>query len=107
VSLRISRGWRTGAIVCGVVAAILCAATGIGGIALLYLLPALVLVCVLLAGRYPGEAVLARRRPLNRYARRAASSLARTSRSVALVPRGGLLMGFALAVRPPPLRLSA
>lgn len=108
MSLRIGPGWRTGVIVCGVAAAVLCAASGIGGVALLYLLPALMLVCVLLAGRYPGERVLARRmRPGATPARRAAGSLVRARRPVALVPRGGLLMGFALAVRPPPLRLYA
>ena len=37
---------------CGVAAAVLCAASGIGGVALLNLLPALMLVCVLLAGRF-------------------------------------------------------
>jgi hypothetical protein len=46
-------------------------------------------------------------RPSATPARRAAGSLVRARRPVALVPRGGLLMGFALAVRPPPLRLYA
>jgi len=70
---------------------------------LLYLAPAMLLLATLLGRRYPGERLLlafaasARRgRP-----RRAARSAAPHGR-VAQVPRGGLLMAFALAVRPPP-----
>lgn len=67
------------------------------------MMPALLLVVALLTRRYPGERLLlafsarARgRRP--RLTRNAAAPHTRP----AAVPRGGLLMGFALAVRPPP-----
>lgn len=83
--------------------ALLCAASGLGGDDLLCLAPALLLMATLLARRYPGERLLlglarpARKRRL----RPRASSAASFARTVQ-VPRGGLLMGFALAVRPPP-----
>jgi hypothetical protein len=69
-----------------------------------YLLPAAALVAVLLLGGYPGERALlaiARRAPFR--ARRAPRL--RTPRPRAaqlLLPRGGRLLGSALAVRPPP-----
>ncbi len=69
-----------------------------------YLLPATALVAVLLLGRYPGE------RALLAIARRAASPVRPTSprrsprlrAAQILLPRGGSLLGYALAVRPPP-----
>jgi hypothetical protein len=86
----------------------LCALSGLGGADLLVLAPALVLMGTLLARRYPGErlllAVAARRRRRPARARMARPSLSKRARCV---PRGGLLMGFALAVRPPPLSLLA
>ena len=74
------------------------------GGALLHFLPALLLGCVLLARRYPGEAVLLRwaRTP----PQRGPGGPARAPRPARARPpgrpRGGLLMAFALAVRPPP-----
>lgn len=82
---------------------LLCALTGLGGRGVLSLAPALLLALTLWARRYPGERLLLafvardRRRQL-RAAVRGAMPRTRT----AGVPRGGLLMGFALAVRPPP-----
>ncbi len=82
---------------------LLLAEGGLGGHDLLCLAPALVLVGTLLARRYPGERLLLalaarehdrRLRPVGR----SVPALART----ADIPRGGLLMAFALAVRPPP-----
>lgn len=95
--------YRTVALTAGLTAAVACAAAGIGGVALLYLLPALVLACVLLGGRYPGEAVLTRRLPMARTpSRRCSVSRPNISRHAVRLPRGGLLLGFRLAVRPPP-----
>ena len=78
------------------------------GIALLYLVPALLLVTLLVLRRYPGErrlvaAVEARR------ARRAAHTIPAPPRVLrrARVPRGGLLIASALAVRPPPHLLAS
>jgi len=75
--------------------------------AILCLLPALALALPLLARRYPGERALLvlrgeRRRPHWPRPRSSASS-ARRVRVTAV--RGGLLIGRALAVRPPPLLL--
>jgi hypothetical protein len=68
------------------------------------MVPAVALLAVLSARRYPGERLLVRladRRPSRRPA--AAAEARRATRGPAVqVPRGGLLMGFALAVRPPP-----
>jgi hypothetical protein len=72
-------------------------------VALLYLVPSLLLLAVLLLRRYPGEGRLAAiaesRSPR---ARRAAPPRSSRPRPRAFLPRGGLLIGAALAVRPPP-----
>lgn len=72
--------------------------------ALAYLIPALALFAVLVCRRYPGErallAVIARRRDRRRRPR-LLSTVARIFPAV-LLPRGGRLLGCALAVRPPP-----
>jgi hypothetical protein len=82
---------------------LLCASSGLGGHDLLCLAPALLLLAILFARRYPGERLLLgladRRR--HRRPRAAGPATAPFARS-ADMPRGGLLMGFALAVRPPP-----
>jgi hypothetical protein len=86
---------------------ILCASSGLGGAGLLFMAPAVGLLAVLLTRRYPGERLLLRlaaRQPGRRH--RPAESRRGPSERAAHVPRGGLLMGFALAVRPPP-RVSA
>lgn len=81
----------------------LCARGGLGVNDLLCLAPALLLALVLAARRYPGERLLAtlagreRRRRVRAGAIRCPSRLHHVR-----VPRGGLLMAFALAVRPPP-----
>jgi hypothetical protein len=73
--------------------------------AISYLLPALLLMAALAARRYPGErALLAMMRKTRSGPRRvAARDIRRHARPRALVPRGGALIAFALAVRPPPL----
>ncbi|HST55653.1 MAG TPA: hypothetical protein VLJ42_07135 [Solirubrobacteraceae bacterium] len=80
-----------------------CAAGGIDVSDLLCLLPALVLGGVLLARRYPGERLLLRiarnRRPQSG---RAQAFRSASTHRLTHMPRGGLLMAFALAVRPPP-----
>jgi hypothetical protein len=79
------------------------ACSGLGGPGVLFLAPALLLLATLNARRYPGE------RLLLGLAARAREKRLRPSRTRSAptarphhVPRGGLLMGFALAVRPPP-----
>jgi hypothetical protein len=84
------------------VAAVALLGLHVGGLdtGLLFMAPAFALALPLLAGRYPGESVLvgARARPpRRRFEPRAA--LAPPAR---LLPRGGLLVGHALAGRAPP-----
>jgi hypothetical protein len=68
---------------------------------LLFLAPAFALTLPLLAGRYPGESVIvrARRRPPRRHRFEPLPSVRPPAR---LLPRGGLLVGHALAGRAPP-----
>jgi hypothetical protein len=72
----------------------------------LCLVPALGMALMLLARRYPGERILVRRlggrRPRRRRQVRSRSSVGAT----VMFPRGGLLLGYALAVRPPPVALA-
>ncbi len=70
---------------------------------LLCLAPAMLLLATLLWRRYPGERLLLAfaARASRGQPRRAARTAASHGR-VAEVPRGGLLIAFALAVRPPP-----
>jgi hypothetical protein len=73
--------------------------------ALVYLLPALLGLAALAMRRYPGERALlrlARARDVGRLRRRQ-RSLPSHHRERVLMPRGGRLIGFCLAVRPPPL----
>jgi hypothetical protein len=70
---------------------------------LLCLLPALALVLPLIARRCPGEALLARLSPRRRSRwPRPRASVPAPRRAWARTARGGLLLGRALAVRPPP-----
>jgi hypothetical protein len=74
---------------------------------LLFLAPALLLAFALLRRRYPGERLLTRlagARP--RRQQRPESAALAPSAPRAWIPRGGLLLGFSLAVRPPPLALA-
>jgi hypothetical protein len=77
----------------------------IGASELLTLLPALLLGCVLLARRYPGERVLIARHGHSCAPHTARpTKLAKPGRKIVLLTaRGGLLMARSLAVRPPPL----
>lgn len=73
-------------------------------IAALYLMLPLVLLGLLLARRYPGERqvlALSRRRPSRRLATPQARPW-RSGRPALWSPHGGLLIAYALAVRPPP-----
>ena len=85
-----------------------CVLSGVGGEGLLCVAPALLLAIALLRRRYPGERLLTRLAsvPPVRTIRRAPPVGAPTRRSVPS-PRGGLLLGFALAVRPPPAAVGA
>jgi len=81
---------------------------GLGGDGLLCLAPALVLVATLLMRRYPGERLLLRFAPSRRNRQLGPLALRPSpGRPAALMPRGGLLMGRSLAVRPPPAALLA
>jgi hypothetical protein len=76
--------------------------------AILYLLPALLLVIVLLARRYPGEhALIGLRRVERAHWPRPRSSMPARRRVVLVAVRGGRLIGCSLAVRPPPALYSA
>jgi hypothetical protein len=68
-----------------------------------YLLPALLLLGVLRTRRYPGERALVSimAPPVPRPARESRGARPRAV-SAGLLPRGGRLIGCALAVRPPP-----
>jgi hypothetical protein len=80
---------------------------------LVYLLPVLLLALVLALRRYPGERALVALASRRRRRRRATRALSRGAvpraalERRASMPRGGLLIAAALAVRPPPLRLGA
>jgi hypothetical protein len=67
---------------------------------LLCMAPAFAIALPLLAGRYPAEAVLVRR--ARRRPRRRALLSVVVRPPARLVPRGGLLVGHALAGRAPP-----
>ncbi len=68
---------------------------------MLYLLPALLLLAVLLARRYPGERLLLAL--AGRSARRVRVRVARALHRIELpVPRGGRLLAVSLASRAPP-----
>jgi len=72
--------------------------------AVLCLLPVLVLALPLLARRYPGERILvALRSEKRQHWPRPRASIPTQRRIAAMTPRGGLLLGCGLAVRPPPL----
>ena len=77
-------------------------------VALLYLVPSLLLIAALLLRRYPGErrliAAAEARRP---HRVRRSSPLPAPVRPRARLPRGGLLIAAALAVRPPPRLLAS
>jgi len=77
---------------------------GLGG-ALLYLLPPLLLLLALAMRSYPGERALLALMAHNHRRRRHARTEGATPRlrPRVVVPRGGRLIAFSLAVRPPPL----
>ena len=92
-------GVALGAIVAG-------SLVGLGG-PLAYALPPLLLLVALALRRYPGERVLLAlmARSRRKHPRAAlVRALARSQRRV-VPPRGGQLIAFSLAVRPPPLSL--
>jgi hypothetical protein len=82
------------------------ARSGLGAADLLCLAPALALAAMLLWRGYPGERLLSAALARRRHGRRARPSR-EPRRALRFtgpgVPRGGLLMARALAVRPPPL----
>jgi hypothetical protein len=79
---------------------------GFCGEGLVMLAPALAFAVPLLAGRYVGERTITRVRSARAGAptrrRRGAVAVPRRRPSLALVPRGGLLLASSLATRPPP-----
>jgi len=87
---------------------VLCAHGGLGVGDMLCLAPALLLTATLMRRRYPGERLLAALAGRGRTRRLRPQRSRPTLRLAdARAPRGGLLMGFALAVRPPPAALIA
>ncbi len=85
------------------VLSVCCAAAGWGGNGLLFLMPALLLGCALLARRYPGERVLLALHSAERVRfPRPRSSVPSRARVIVASVRGGRLLGCSLAVRPPP-----
>ncbi len=85
--------------------AVLCAHGGAAAAGLLFMAPALALAAMLSRRRYPGERLLGARLgrdPERRTARAGHGRRRRLPISRTRVPRGGLLMAFSLAVRPPP-----
>jgi hypothetical protein len=81
---------------------------GIGAV-LAYGSPVLVLLLPLLGGRYIGAERLERaiRRARRRPRRRVATTMPVRRSPVRALPRGGRLIGFSLAVRPPPAAATA
>jgi hypothetical protein len=72
----------------------------------LCLVPALGMALMLLAHRYPGERILLRRLGTHRVRRRLQVISRPRVGATVMFPRGGLLLGYALAVRPPPVALA-
>jgi hypothetical protein len=70
---------------------------------LAYLAPLLVLLVVLLLGRYPGERALRRRLERPRRPRVPAPAASHRTRVRRGLPRGGALLAAGLAGRAPPL----
>lgn len=97
------RSWQAAALAIAV-AALLCAALGASVDGVLCLAPALLLSGALLARRYPGERLLLGLSARARARRpRPPAGLRPPAGPSRHVPRGGLLIAFELAVRPPPL----
>jgi hypothetical protein len=94
---------RTLAVICvGALAALAALAAWIDPAALC-VLPALALLALMALRRYPGEHVLATLAAARRASpRRAVSNRPLVPSVEQLLPRGGLLLATALAVRPPP-----
>jgi hypothetical protein len=75
-----------------------------------YLAPAFLILLPLLGGRYPGDEALARAAARRARARRRTGAIAAPPRRRprrALLPRGGRLVGAALAGRAPPVGSAA
>lgn len=105
---RIIRRCPTVAVSAILVVLVCCVAEGWGGSDLLGLIPALLLACLVLARRYPGERVLVALSQERRECWSRPRSSANARRSLVLVAvHGGLLIGRSLAVRPPPALPSA
>jgi hypothetical protein len=94
-----------------VVAAVVAAGAGVallgsvGAVApgVLMFLPALLLAAALLAGRYPGEQLLARCVRARPRSRSANAGVPVPERQISVFPRGGRLIAAALAGRAPPV----
>ena len=86
-------------------AAILTGALAGAGGGLLTILPFLVILGLLACGRYPGETALCRIRGSVPRRSRRAPAIGRPWRAVrSSSPRGGALIAWGIAVRPPPRR---
>jgi hypothetical protein len=96
-------------LVAGLVVSAVSGLVAVDASGLLHLAPALILVAALLARRYPGERLIVRlASSATRSGRRARTRAVKPrTRVAALAPRGGLLLGCSLAVRPPPVAVRA
>ena len=103
VSLSFNRGLLMVVALAVAAGLILCKTSALGLDDVLCLAPAFLLILTLLGRRYPGERLLAgiAARGSNRRFRGEAIQQSPGARAMH-PPRGGLLMGFSLAVRPPP-----
>jgi hypothetical protein len=105
VSVSATRRRRAALALATGVALVLAMRSGLDAPGLLMLAPAPLIAFSLLARRYPGQRLLlALARPTGDARARRWCGLVRAARRApfAALPRGPLLMGFALAVRPPP-----
>lgn len=102
---RSHRALRRAAVVLAVVAVVAAvsglATAGVSAPELLFLAPGFLIAAVLAWGTYPGEELLASRRPMRAW-RRVAATLATPRRRTVVPPRGGRLVASRLAGRAPP-----
>jgi hypothetical protein len=100
--------WRTLAAVALAVGSLAVLASATSDLNALCVLPALALALPLLMRRFPGERMLAQRAGArDTLGSRPRSNSLCTGRAFTVAPHGGLLIGCALAVRPPPSVLPA
>jgi len=108
MSPRVGRGRIASAVACGLVALLCVCLARLPGIieAVAYLAPAVICFLLVLSGRYPGEHVVLALAGSQKRRRRSDVAF-RSGGCCIFMPRGGALMGAALAGRAPPARRMA